>query len=205
MKKLLLLVGLVVVSLLLLAGCLGSNSDAFVVEPPTPNDGGSTTEQYEDVEISYNESGEPSFDRGLWLRGSRVVIKDLYPTCCPNAPMQFEIGNGIEDDVIREVYVSMMAEDDQDLKGYEQLPEEYYDWFTIDIPVFVLEPGESQVINVTVVMPEGTDYSGKKARCALLVLGYTVVGTTTNEQGELVNLVGNVPIGVASEFYIETY
>lgn len=200
-----LLVGLLAILLLPLAGCYSSSDDALVVKPPTSDNSGSTTEQYENVEINYNESGEPLLNRGFWLKGSRVVIKNLYPTCCPNAPMQFEIGNGVEDGVTREVYVSMTAEDDKDLKGYEQLPEEYYDWFTIDIPLFVLEPGESQVINVTVVMPEGADYSGKKARCALLVLGYTVVGTTTNEQGELVNLVGNVPIGVASEFYIETY
>jgi hypothetical protein len=32
-----------------------------------------------------------------------------------------------------------------------------------------------------------------------------VVGTTTNEWGEVVNACGNVPIGVASEWYIETY
>lgn len=119
--------------------------------------------------------------------------------------MEFEIGNGINDDVVREIYVSIVSEDDIDLKGFEQLPSEYYDWFTIDIPFFVLQPGESQTIHVTVVMPEGTDYSGMKARCALLVMGYTVVGTTVNEEGITVNVVSNVPIGVASEWYIETY
>jgi hypothetical protein len=58
---------------------------------------------------------------------------------------------------------------------------------------------------VTVSMPEDADYSNKKARCELLVMGWTVVGTTTNEWGEIVNTCGNVPIGVASEWYIETY
>jgi len=146
-----------------------------------------------------------SKDRGLWMEGARVNIKDLHPGCCPGRSMEFKIGNGASDNVVREVYISIEPEDDNDLKGYEQLPSEYYSWFTISHTYFVLQPGEEKVVTVTVMMPEDADYSDKKARCELLVLGYTVVETTVNSDGETVNLVSNIPIGIASEWYIETF
>ena len=144
-----------------------------------------------------------TFDSGLWLKGGEVFIKNLYPGY--TGEMEFEVGNGIKDDVVREVHISVAPEDDKDLGDWEQLPAEYYSWFEVDAPVFVLQPGESQIVTVTVRMPEDADYSQKRARCELLVLGWVVVGTVITDTGELANEVGNVPIGIASEWYIETY
>lgn len=163
-----------------------------------------TETSHKDAFVLY-DAIDKGVDKGLWMRGSEVFIKDLFPGCCPGSPIELEVGNGIQEGISREIYIKVAPEDDKDLKGYEQLPEEYYDWFEIDKTVFVLEPGESEIVHVTITMPKGTDYSKKKARCEILVLGYTIVGTTVNDKGEVVNLVSNVPIGVASEWYIETY
>ena len=154
--------------------------------------------------VTYEKPTQTSSDSGLWLLGQSAYMKDLYPGMAPRT-MKFTIGNGINDNVTREIYIRIEQEDDRDLKGYEQLPEEYFDWFVIDADYFVLQPGGQKTIHVSIGMPEGIDYSGKKARCELLILGYTVIGTTINAEGKTVNLVDNVPIGVASEFYIETY
>lgn len=143
-------------------------------------------------------------ESGLALKGARATIQNLYPGY--TGTMQFEVTNRAGEGVTREVHISVEPEDDKDLgDGWVQLPPEYYGWFAIDKPVFTLKPGESQIVIVTVSMPEDADYAKKKARCELLVLGWTVLGTTTNADGEIVNVVGNVPIGVTSEWYIETY
>jgi len=180
-RKLLLVIPLVVV-LLCVVGC-----------PITP---------YEPV-FDDGAKSISSFDRGLWLKGAEVTIKELYPGYV--GTMEFEVGNGTQDNTVKEVHISVGPEDDKDLGDWVQLPPEYYSWFEIDNPIFTLQPGESQIVTVTVSMPEDADYSNQKARCELLVMGWAVVSTTTNEWGETVNVCGNVPIGLASEWYIETY
>lgn len=182
MRKLLFAVPLL--ALLLLAGCAESPASSLF---PASED-----------------AGDFSSEGGLALYGSRVTITDLYPGF--TGEMEFEVVNRAKDNVTREIRLSIEPEDDADLgEGWVQLPAEYYRWFTINKPEFTLEPGESQAVIVTVAMPADADYSGKRARCELLVMGWTVVGTTTDEYGETVNVVGNVPIGLASEWYIETY
>jgi hypothetical protein len=89
--------------------------------------------------------------------------------------------------------------------GWAQLPEKYYDWVTIEPSEFTLQMGEYKIVKVTIVKPDGLGPLGEKARCELLVVGWPVVGTTVDEFGEEVNIVGNAPIAVASEWYIESY
>jgi len=183
MRKLVLCGFLAIALLLAIPGCPSASSGQVF-------DGGAVSIQ--------------TFERGLWLKGGEVTIVNLYPGYVGS--MEFEVGNGIQDNTVKEVRISVEPEDDKDLgDGWVQLPSQYYSWFSIDNPVFTLRPGESQKVTVTVSMPEDADYPNKKARCELLVMGWTVVGTTTNEWGDVVNVCGNVPIGVASEWYIETY
>jgi len=187
MKRLILSGLLITAVLLAVAGCARFPLDRIPSEPVF--DGGA-------VEM-------PLFEHGLWLKGGEVTITNLYPGY--TGEMEFEVGNGSQEDTVKEVRISVEPEDDHDLGDWEQLPAEYYGWFEIDNPIFTLQPGESQTVTVTVSMPEDADYSQKKARCELLVMGWSVVDTTTNEWGETVNVCGNVPIGIASEWYIETY
>ncbi len=199
-----LLLSLVLILTLSLVGCAITPIDTST--PSTsPTDGVASLDNSDGV--NYVRSSMSSSDRGLWLKGGTVVLDGLYPgfSTSHDNPVKLEVGNGINDGVVREIYIKVAAEDDADLEGYEQLPSEYYSWFTIDRTFFVLQPGKSQIVRISIAVPKDVDYSGKRARCEILVLGYTVVGTAINTSGETVNTVSNVPIGVASEWYIKTH
>lgn len=128
-------------------------------------------------------------DEGLRIVGSNAKV-NLFPGAKGSGSCL--LNNAIAG-FPREIRISIAPEDDRDLKGWQQLPEEYYSWFNIEPSEFIMQPGETRQIKVSVKVPEDTDYQGK-ARCELLVRSWPIV----NDKGE----VGNVSLGVASEFYI---
>ena len=178
------LIGAIGLGLVLLSGCAATvpaqqpvakqaqTSDIRVVES-----NGTTTEYSIPVITTLKE--------GFGVKGDTVTITNLYP--CYTGTVNLEVING--QDKTREFHLSIAPEND--LQGYEQFPSEYYSWFTIATPIFRLMPNESKVVTVNVLMPCGTDYSGKKARCRLLVEDWSQTGL--------------VQIAVASKWYIETY
>jgi hypothetical protein len=175
---------------LLLIGCT-----APVVQPPlgvpesqllTPDKrvitvegvGGSTTTEYNIPVIT-------SLAEGFGVKGDTVTIKDLYP--CYKGEVKLEVINGR--DRTREFHLSIVPE--SDLQGYEQFPSEYYEWFNIQDRMFRLMPNESRVVTINISMPCDANYSGKKARCRLMVEDWSQTGL--------------IQIAVASKWYIETY
>lgn len=185
MKKLAIAIGLGIV--LLLAGCTVATSPAqqpVAKQPPTSDvrvvESGSTTTEYNIPVIT-------SLVEGFGVKGDTVTIKDLYP--CYSGTVNLEIING--QDKAREFHLSIVPENENKLQGYEQLPAEYYSWFTIETPVLRLMPDESRVVTINILMPCDANYPDKKARCRLLVEDWSQTGL--------------VQIAVASKWYIETY
>jgi len=137
-----------------------------------------------------------------------VLMKDLYPGYPKHGEdnsFEIRVENRIGEETAKEVRVRIAPEDDKDLGDWEQLPEEYYSWFDVYPLEFRLEPGESQILTIVVSIPEDVDYSGKRARCELLVLPWPVIEVENPDTGEMEEGIGNVPFGVASEWFIEMY
>lgn len=184
MKKLIVAMGLGTV--LLFAGCAAitpvqqpvakqtQTSDIRVIES------GDTTTEYSIPVIT-------TLAEGFGVKGDTVTIKDLYPCYISPQPVELTVING--QDKTREFHLSIVPENN--LQGYEQFPAEYYDWFTIVTPIFRLMPNESKVVSINITMPCDAKYSGKKARCRLMVEDWSQTGL--------------VQIAVASKWYIETY
>jgi hypothetical protein len=172
-----------VAGLLLLYGCVQATPvSKSTVQPPhsdvrTVTTGDTTTE--------YNIPVITSLKEGFGVKGDTVVIKDLYP--CYEGQVELTVINGA--DRTREFHLSVAPE--SNLQGWEQFPAEYYSWLKISTPVFRLLPNESKTVSVTVSMPCDADYSGKKARCRVVVEDWSQSGL--------------VQVAVASKWYIETY
>ena len=181
MRKLIVTIGL---GIILLSSC------AATVPAQQPVAQQSTTSEVRTVTVGdtitqYSIPVITTLAEGFGVKGDTVTITNLYP--CYSGTVNLEVING--QDKTREFHLSIVPENN--LQGYEQFPSKYYSWFTIATPIFRLMPNESKVVIINVLMPCGTDYSGKKARCRLLVEDWSQTGL--------------VQIAVASKWYIETY
>jgi len=181
-KKLILAIGFGVV--LLLSGCV----PAPVAQQPTPKQPPTSEKRIVTTGTTTTEYNIPvitTLAEGFGIKGDTVKIKDLYP--CYSDTIKLEIING--QDKTREFHLSI--EPETNLQGWEQFPAEYYSWFTIATPIFRLMPNESRIVSISVLMPCEANYSGKKARCRLMVEDWSQTGL--------------IQIAVASKWYIETY
>lgn len=135
------------------------------------------------------------------LHASNTKIDNLYAGYSGLGVVTVE--NGVKSPP-RAVSVKIDMEDDDDLgKGWQQLPKEYYSWFSFEPSNFVIQPGETRTFEFHVKVPTDARYTHKKYRCAMVVLPWVIVDQTTGENGEIINVVSNVcGDGVASEMYI---
>jgi hypothetical protein len=187
MKRKVQVIGMGLVLVLLLCGCVAPTQIAPVtqkstLQPPRSDvrvvtEGNTTTE--------YNIPVITSLSEGFGVKGDTVTIKDLYP--CYKGQVELTVINGA--DRAREFHLNISPE--SNLQGWEQFPAEYYKWLSIAPSVFRLMPNGSQTVSIAVSMPCDADYSGKKARCRVVVEDWSQAGL--------------IQIAVASKWFIETY
>lgn len=127
---------------------------------------------YSDIKYK-NDLGIPIIKEGFGIYGSSIEFDGVYPGWIGTVPLT--IVNGQDKDRLFVIKI-IQPMPSKVKEGYEPLPKEFFNWITISKPRVSLSKGETYQIPITLEMPLGADYVGKKAEVRIKVEDTTQTG-----------------------------